>query len=710
MRAAVMICLRNERGGILAISALMMPVFLLLVALVLDTGVWFTHKRSLQNRADAGALAAGVAYLSQLSRCQDPATAADAASQITDAAKQYGGATGAPDAYNQTPSTQGRTTVVVNADPSQPLADNTDGNPCQTHSGDSISPAGGVWTDVIAQESDLRTLAGSFGVNLDSITARARVEVNQITGLSRGGLPFVHETGDYVDCAWAEFVDVASGDRVSLVGSSNPVALTKDPSVPRRWTANVGGINLPAGATAVGVNYWMGSATNGSCDFSTDLKRKLPGDNNGDPASIDWINVFDDDTPVSGAPPRLHHFFLNPGSCGPDRVGYIYSSSPCTIGFSAQVDHGPNPAPSKVTVTSSNGWCKTNCVAPADATASGSVGTETSYPGQITYNPTATGGSTTISQDYSQVGPQEITVSWTMTSGSLTSGKSNGTACTAKKPCVCTTGAPCGGPFETDLDIGGVSDVVHQAYIADPVNSSPLYYAELLSGSSTLPNSIASDGGPVGPFKVVLVNNGVDQEHIVLIRKAVQGSGNRTLAINCGQGKGGGLDSAIENGCPKQMVVNTRGDSCDPAQDPNLNGAWDCVGTVSGNKVGIVAKGTSARFASPCTTNNWVNGSSPDNLNPSDPRFAYIFLTSFGQTEDKHGWFPVKAFLRVYVTGGDGMNCPGDDKPPRGYNGKGEQLWGHLIDFVTLSDDVITGDKPCDLKVAIVNCKPSLVR
>ena len=34
-----------------------------------------------------------------------------------------------------------------------------------------------------------------------SIAAHARVELGQITGLAHGGLPFVHETGDYVDCA-----------------------------------------------------------------------------------------------------------------------------------------------------------------------------------------------------------------------------------------------------------------------------------------------------------------------------------------------------------------------------------------------------------------------------------------------------------------------------------------------------------------------------
>lgn len=346
-------------------------------------------------------------------------------------------------------------------------------------------------------------------------------------------------------------------------------------------------------------------------------------------------------------------------------------------------------------------------VAPFDATASGSSGTETTYVGQIAFDPNAVTGNPNVSQDYTQVGQHKLKASWTMTSGTLTSGtlKPSNKKCTASKPCVCST-SPCVSEFETEQS----GNWLHATYVADPVNSSPLFYAELLSGSTPMPNSIAADGGPTGAFKIVLTNVGVDQDHIVLIRDSVQGSGNRTLAINCGQGNGAsGLKAAIENGCPKQMMVNQRNDSCTP-QPPLPNGTWDCVATVSGNKTGPVASGLGSRFASPCTPNYWVNGSSPGNLNPSDRRFAYIFLTTYGQTEDKHGWFPIEAFLRVYVTGGDGMGCGDDDDPPRGYDGKGSQVWGHLVDIMTLDDNTIPSDAECDLDVAVINCKPALVR
>jgi Flp pilus assembly protein TadG len=712
--------LRNEQGGILVLAAVILPVFLLMCALVVDAGNWFTHKRQLQNRADAGALAAGVEYLSQLANCQ--ANPSGAGTSIAAAAKKYAGdpAT-AGTKYNQEITNDDDLVVAINR---ANVSDASDGNPCVAHAdADSLSPKGGIWTDVKVRESNIGTLFRTFGINLPSITAQARVEVKQITGLTHGGLPFVHETGDYVDCVWAEFVDAKDGTRVSLVGNSNPVSLTLDPNTPRRWTADVGGITLPGSKTAVAVHYWMGTSTNGSCDFSgTTLKSRFAGtgplNKFGEPAAvvpIDWINVFDDDTPGGSSPPLLHHFNLLPGSCGTDRVGYIYSTSACTIGFSAEVDHGSNPAPSSITVSSSNGWCTapSPCVSPVTATPSSSSGTKTTYTGQITYNPAAVSGDTTVSQDYTQVGQQKITASWTMTSGSLTSGtiddgSKNGKNCTTSKPCNCAT-TPCKATFETDVP----GNVVHATYVADPVTSSPLYYAELLSGSTPIANSIAADGGPVGPFKVVLTNTGIDQDHIVMLRGSVQGTGNLTLAVKCGWSSNSAeeLQDAVIGGCPASMKVNQRGDSC--ANAPNFsvnNGWWDCVEAVPGNKTGKVASGAHVRFASPCTTNYWINGSSPENLLPNDPRFAYIFLTSFGRVTNDSAWYPIKAFLRVYVTGGDGMGCPGDDPHPRGYSGKGAELWGHLVDLVTLSDDVVAGDQVCDSKVAAISCKPELVR
>ena len=86
--------LRDERGQVIVLGAVMIPVFLLLTALVVDVGNWYTHKRQLQNRADAAAFAAGVEYAKNWKACvqtADPALKASTAQEIADAARQYAG-------------------------------------------------------------------------------------------------------------------------------------------------------------------------------------------------------------------------------------------------------------------------------------------------------------------------------------------------------------------------------------------------------------------------------------------------------------------------------------------------------------------------------------------------------------------------------------------------------------------------------------------
>ena len=61
----------------------MIPVFLLLTALVVDVGNWFTHKRQLQNRADAAAFAAGVEYAKNWQECVYAAPTHQAAAKAT---------------------------------------------------------------------------------------------------------------------------------------------------------------------------------------------------------------------------------------------------------------------------------------------------------------------------------------------------------------------------------------------------------------------------------------------------------------------------------------------------------------------------------------------------------------------------------------------------------------------------------------------------
>jgi Flp pilus assembly protein TadG len=197
--------LRDERGTIMVLAAVMIPVFLLLAALVIDVGNWYTHKRQLQNRADAAAFAAGVEYAKNWSNCvyagADPAklaAKAAAAQKIADAARQYagdpeasdyaGGVLPATPLRNTEIATQGNVDVMINSDTTRNYMNNSDytdadggvgavvANPCYVHPADDISKAG-HWTDVKVKERDLPSLFGGIGLPLPRNIARARIDV-----------------------------------------------------------------------------------------------------------------------------------------------------------------------------------------------------------------------------------------------------------------------------------------------------------------------------------------------------------------------------------------------------------------------------------------------------------------------------------------------------------------------------------------------------
>lgn len=697
---------RSELGSIAVIAALVFPMFLIFAALVIDVGNWYTHKRSLQNRADAAALAAGYQYLKTLPSCLADASDGGAGSvALTNVAKQYAGAaTGDYNSLNV--NNQSKIEVGVNSQTTDPFGDFTDGaNPCKPHAtGDAYSGNDSIWTDVKVREKDIGSLAGGFGLNVSSVTAAARVDLRQVLGIRAGGLPFVNETGDQVDCAWAEFVDTATGNAsdVTLVGGTpNPVPLTRDPTNPRRWTAPVGGIDFTS-TDDIAVKYWLGTKMGGGCSYdprdSSALAAVSPAKPNGDPAPIDYINTFDDDTPANNAAPLLHHFELTSGTCG--GPGYVYTTSmdpnaTCVVHFRAQVDSGNNPSPSKITVSSSN-----SAIVPADAPGPGGTG-EQDFLGVLTFKPNAVNAAASNAQSYTQVGLHLLSVKWTQTSGKV--GAKN-----------CTPGSPCTGTFKSGAcTVTCDETLMHATYVADPLYSSPLETAELTDGfGNPVPNSYPADGPNMPAFTVELTTYGIDQQRTFLIRDSVQNTGNRSHAVDCGQGNGAsGLGDAIVNGCPDPVGVNVRNDVCTPQPAPQ--GYRDCVSTVPGNK-STLNKSYDDRFD--CTPNNWIDGVSPANLSDSDPRYAYIFLTSWGRivnAKPQGTDLPIRAFLRVYVTGWDSKSgtCNSENDPtPEPYDGKGAVLWGHFVDVITLDDRVIVGDDVCNLSADVLACKPTLVR
>jgi hypothetical protein len=320
--------------------------------------------------------------------------------------------------------------------------------------------------------------------------------------------------------------------------------------------------------------------------------------------------------------------------------------------------------------------------------------------GTITVFPNHTASGSNI-QNYDQVGPTYLKVSWHQLTGNVGSGGQSN----------CPNGSNCSGTFQGETVSGVSDDIQQQFYTSDPLASVPLVATSVTPAAGRSFPAL----GQTGPFSITFQHTAIDKNDVVLIRDSGSfgpGTGNRTRSIYCGNSPGQGaqaLENAIKLGCDKDLALNTRQDSCAPAPLSSAN-PWDCVQLEQGQKTSV-SKGLEERFQ--CTPNNWPNP--PE----SDQRYAYIILTGFGRTAAgaNHDWLPIEGLVRVYVTGwdqsgggGGPANCSYNDDPPRGYDSQGAQLWGHLVEPITLDPAVIVGDGECDLTNDNIQCSPRLVR
>ena len=178
----------DERGAVLVMAAVMIPVFLLLTALVVDVGNWYTHKRQLQNRADAAAFAAGVEYAKNWKACVQTGDADAAASTARCDRRRRAPVRGRPRGVrlhrrqrcrrrSATPRSRTRrtstssSTRTTRTTPTTPTTRTAGGSPT---AGRPVLPAPpattsrrpGHWTDVRVKERDLPSLFGPVGLPL----------------------------------------------------------------------------------------------------------------------------------------------------------------------------------------------------------------------------------------------------------------------------------------------------------------------------------------------------------------------------------------------------------------------------------------------------------------------------------------------------------------------------------------------------------------
>jgi hypothetical protein len=179
--------LRDERGMMIVLFAVILPLLMILTALVWDTGNWWTHRKHLQTQADAGAFAGGSAWSFPCASDADLRIVAEARKFVGPhlggpGNQDFTGGTKFNPQIGDTPGTSIH--VVLNG------ADWWDDDAGLDPS-DATSPAGSVCEakilDVKVTEEDNRPLFGLIPFFPD-LKRRARVQIEEAEGVS-GLLP-----------------------------------------------------------------------------------------------------------------------------------------------------------------------------------------------------------------------------------------------------------------------------------------------------------------------------------------------------------------------------------------------------------------------------------------------------------------------------------------------------------------------------------------
>jgi Flp pilus assembly protein TadG len=647
---------RGERGAIVVMVALWLPVLLLCMTFVVDVGNWWVHKRHLQMQADSAALAAAGDFTFP---CAD--------GPILQKAADYSG-----DLYNAqiggTPSS--RVHRLINSktfynQPSSPAPDDTvTGTPCAASA-----------IDVKLTETDLpwyfkpmASLLGGRSPVVPFINAHARISVNQVdttAGALPVGVPDVNPKSAH---AW--FIDEDSGvvlkeTALTKVGTSNGLVVWDNAGTPLPVKFDSTNVN-------VGVVVALGGLSSTTCGqiLVQCYDAEAPTAAGGLPTrGIVKVRGYSEaGTGAQPGNPILRDVALVPGTCADPYFSSATTS--CTFGVSARVAFG--------------------AVAVADSGVTATVGGSTL---DLTYN-AASGrwtSPTTLTMP-AGTGPVAVGLDWTETKGTWNS-----------NTCKVGGGNKCKDTFGT---------TVHRGFSASDARSGPIKVAQVSENGMQWTNSVerCSSVQTSCTHNMVVrigvagsLGNAQDRNDPIVALRVVGGSQNQSLDCDPAQSN---LKAELAGGCAPTYGRNT-GTAC-PGSVGTLWASpqpWQCVALQTGAATNQVPAGMNLRImgsekpASCTAPNHW---SSFPNLSPSDPRIIQVFLTPFGAFSGSgSNTVPVTDFATFYVTGwtgqGQGFNNPcqgnGDDPVP---NNDAGYIVGHFIKYIqTLNTG--GGTTACDL-------------
>lgn len=225
----------DERGAITVITAMVVPLFVVALFGVIDVAQLFIHKRQLQVRADAAALAAAGMY--SFPNCNDAA--------ITDKAEEYG------TVRNTAPA--GTVALAVNQ-PAFPGSSEVVDPDLTAYR----PPCTANFVDVKVTESDVPLLLRAVG--FDAINAQARVSL-----MDPGPVDDLTAIGVEESSPQRARVTFVNADTGAALGSA-PLAKTGTSGGLETWGNATAPVTITADAPRIGVRVALsGSSTSTTC-------------------------------------------------------------------------------------------------------------------------------------------------------------------------------------------------------------------------------------------------------------------------------------------------------------------------------------------------------------------------------------------------------------------------------------------------------------
>jgi Flp pilus assembly protein TadG len=725
----------SERGSVLVMVTLWLPLVVAIAAFVIDVGNWYEHKRHLQLQADAAAFAGGDAI--SLSACNNTAieneTRAYAGPDATTPAAPYNAQIGG--------TASNKLHVLINStdfwnDGGTDFSDGT--HPCDSN---------GLHVDVkITEDSNsalrfftpILSLFGS-GALSPTINAHARVEINQATTFA-GNLPI-----GVVDISprsgAAIFYDEDAGTSstpidvryLTATGSSAGFAVWSDTVVDPSSPSTTGPASVPIGSRAhIGAVVALssdGPPINAPMSISGTVAQIC---------SRPRVDCYYSDTSTGSAvvssglllvqgydgsstttvttPPILHAAQLSaPATCGDGTYAYFfYRDTTCTVQLTAEI--ATSRADNEVQLKAFGGNCGNNGCPLSFVSASGNV---------QTWRTAATGGTAIGVPAHS--GPDPITLKWIVKNGTLAApyGSCGTNFNENQNPCHDSWGV-------VQRSFSGSDNLSGPIRFAHLINmdGAPIYGPQYNSYPRNSTHSLAVAVGIAGQLAQSASDPPV----------ALRAAGSQNGSIDCQPSAAGftgkNLREEIATGCEPEYRINADPDRSCPSTSAQLwvpqPPPWQCVATQTGNSVGPFTQGIQDRILGGVTTcpsgfqppyssplnapyvpggNYWQWYGSKDFV-ATDPRIVQVFMVPAGSFQGSgNAIYPVVNVGVFYITGWGG-NGSGNNDPCQQLDGTPADFapTGFLVGhFIKRSTTINNGGATviCDLS-SFAPCVPVL--